>query len=440
MNLERNTKENPFKILASILVLSGVLLLFYYLKGEPNRPQTYNHLANLKSLTEDKQLFSASDPVPTLILFFWKKISGTNYVPAFRTVSVFLFALFLHLSMRLFVRNEWKINHYGLIYLIAFLPYLNSVPEENYSELVTAIFILLIFLSFRLESILDVLLFAILTIFAFFSNFMTFLWGFSAFVIKAGTLGAQRTKTTVFYKRKNIPKLILLVYLAVFFLAILILGLFGFFGDSSFRFIFQSLLNHFLGFGVIIGFIFIGQYLLKSEKELNSPVSTGILIVLIVISGIYVFRKDTAVSLNELVSQKNEIHAMRMKGLISKADRIFADKSLADFSYFHSKEKLSYLNFEEMGANDLLVVNGIWVADRNQIDKLFRSRKPLYYPLNSTSVLMRKELVEKILPLQSKDDLQFRGKLLKYLSESKKRTRFDGFRKFLGSLFDLKLP
>ncbi|MBE7413401.1 MAG: hypothetical protein HS129_15300 [Leptospiraceae bacterium] len=435
MNLERNTRENPFKILSSILALSVIVFIFFTLKGDPSNPETFQHLSNLKSVTEEGSLFSATEPIPIYTLSIVKKIFRANYIPIFRTISVFFFAIFLHLSMKLFVKDKWNLNHYIILYLVAFLPYINSIPEKYFGELVSAIVLISIFLTFKMESILDIILFVLLTLLAFFSNFMTFLFGYSGFVIKASILGARRTKVTVFYKRKNIPKLILLVYLSLFFLILLTLGVFDFFGKHSFHFIFHSFLDHLLSFGISLGIVYVGQFLLKSEKELNSPVSTGILIILIAVSGIYNFKKE-GFNLSELNLQKNEIHSLKMRGVISKADQVYSDKFLADFAYFYSKEKLKYHNLEEMKANDFLVVNGIWTSDRNQIGKLFHSNKPLFYPLSSTSVLMRKELIEKI--LQSKEELPFKGKLQKVLNEFEKRTPFDNFKFSLYSIFNTK--
>ncbi|MCE9500201.1 MAG: hypothetical protein K8R21_06860 [Leptospira sp.] len=439
MNLEKNTNANPYQIILSVLLLSFCLSIFYSIKDNFLFPDSFNSLANLKSLTEDGKFHSPSEPLPVILLFVWKNISGLNYFPAYHSLAALLFAIFLHLTLLLFQRQTWKINHYLLVYLTGFLPFGFELPGLYFNELFCAIVVLTILLTFRMQYFYDLLIFTTLTIIAFLSGILMFILAYTCFVIKAGTIGIreQRARTSVFYKRKNIPGVILVSYLTFIFIILFCFGIFGFFGDNSFRFMFDYFGKISLRFGLPLITIFAGTYLLRSEKELNSIASSVVIVIVIFISGYFSFKSThNKLNLEDLNAQKSAYLSLKGKGLITRDQAIYSDALFSNYIYFYAKEQLISTNLESMKPNDLLVLNGIWSADRIQIDKIFRSRRQIYFPLDSKSVLVRKEFIERINSVR--EDSQIKIKLSNTVESIKKISAYGKVKIFLMSLFSLE--
>lgn len=117
-----------------------------------------------------------------------------------------------------------------LYFLAGFLPYSYGFPTSHFPETVCLVFILLVFLTFRFEKISDLVVFPTLTLLAFFSSFTMFYLGFSFFVIFSTIRGArkQAQRTSVFYKKRNVPFIFLWSYLGFLFISLFLISYFDF--------------------------------------------------------------------------------------------------------------------------------------------------------------------------------------------------------------------
>ena len=258
--------------LFSILVLAICFTIFSSFRPFPTWETEWEYLANLKSLTEEGGFYTAREPLPFALLLIWKKITGLNYIPAFLSLAAFFYSTFLHLFLLLLRRDSWGRNHYLFLFLAAFLPFSYVFPTTYFPETVCLVFILLVFLTFRFEKLTDLIVFPVLTLLAFFSSFTMFFLGFSFFVIFSGIRGARRQaqRTSVFYKKKNIPFIFVTSYLIFFAISLVLISYFDFLGPGSVSTLFGewfSISKYIILPMLLVG---IGHILLKTEKELNT--------------------------------------------------------------------------------------------------------------------------------------------------------------------------
>jgi hypothetical protein len=112
-------------------------------------------------------------------------------------------------------KNEWGLNHYFIIYLVAFAPFSIYLPFEYLEEMLCLVVILLLQVDFKMENVGDLFKLISLTFLAFVSNLMMFLLGYTLFVILNSVffMNKQKAKPTVFYKKKNVAGQLLLIYM-----------------------------------------------------------------------------------------------------------------------------------------------------------------------------------------------------------------------------------
>ncbi len=262
-------------------------------------------------------------------------------------------------------------------------------------------FILLLFHTFRMETIFDLLLFPCLFILAFLSDLKMFLLGFTIFTIWEYYKATIQTKskTTVFYKKKNIPFIILVSYFTVLTIVLIVFSILDFFSSSSFFYIisYESVLLVYLLPAILT--LAIGNILLGTEKELNTR---GFTIVIIVsIFGI-IYLNYTRYDSNKIVSlESKKEDFIRGQSLRTGFNTIYSDPATAHYLYFSTKQKHKFYNANQRDENSLLFVNDIWQADVLEINKKFptrkRERRIELIPIGEKSILINLNLQKKIL-------------------------------------------
>ncbi|WP_135760003.1 hypothetical protein [Leptospira idonii] len=370
-------------------------------------------MANLRSLTEEGGFYSAREPFPFLILVFWKKISGLNYIPAFLSLAGFFYSLFLHLFLLLLRREAWGRNHYLLTFLSAFLPFSYGFPTAYFPETVALVFILLVFLTFRLEKLTDLLVFPALTLLAFFSSFTMFYLGFSFFVVFSGIRGArkQAQRTSVFYKKRNVPFIFLTSYLVFFFLSLFLISYFDFFGPSSLRYLFgEWLMESKLVFLPVL-ILGVGHILLKTEKELNTYTASIVAVILIAVSIFFIYRDLTKTEKEPWEVRSSGITKAYGQAALLKSDPIYLPKEFAYALYFSTHTKSFYHKTKEESPKSFLYVTGIWPQDVLLIQKTLLGKRggrlAGLVPLGEDSILIQKSLSDR---LKAYPALDFIGK------------------------------
>ncbi|MCC5813463.1 MAG: hypothetical protein JJT78_01795 [Leptospira sp.] len=419
---------NPYAFFASIFFLSVVFFIYLKLRPIPADPETYVYLANLRALTETDSLFGIEEPLSILLLYFWKNLFSLNYLTAFQSISSLLFSISLHLILLFFRKGDWKLNHYFLVYLAAFLPYSHEFPVVYFNELLAVLFVLLIFHTFRMETILDLFLFPLLVVAAFFADLRVFLFGFSIFVVIYSFKASQKmkSKTTVFYKRKNIPMILLFSYFGAFSLFLILASWNDFFSTSSFF----DLVIHWgvLSLYIIPSFIAIvlGNILLNTEKELRTKTFTIILGLSTIAVILFNYSNYDANVQNELESEKEAM--IRVQPMLSGITHTYTPMTTANYVYFKTKITNKYINKSEIPTTSVLWVDQVWEADINEIKRKYavrgRRAAPEVFPLGERTALIPRSIEEKILaenishPLQNKviEARQKISKITPYLS------------------------
>lgn len=401
---------SPLPFFFSILLLSLGFALFSYFRPFPTTETEWEFLANIKAATEEGGLISSREPLAIWFVVAWKKLFGTNYIPSFLVLAGLFYSLFLHLFMLLLRSEEWKRNHYLLVYLAAFLPFSYGFPTSYFTETLCLVFLLLVFLTFRLEKMTDLLIFPTFTALAFFSSFIMFYLGFTFFVIFTGIRGSRKAaqKTSVFYKKRNVPFLFLLGYLGFFILSLFYFSYTNFFGPSSISFLFKTWYTSALLILLPLVVLGIGHVLLKTEKELNTITASVVIVLFIAVSIYFVFKNLKTADKEPWELQSKNLTKAFGQALILKSDPIYLPKEFSFAFYFQTGTKTKYMREETVTDKSFLYVNGIWNQDIQLVQKsgLFRrnSRSFAIVPISENDVLIQRATSEKI---RNEKSLQF---------------------------------
>ncbi|TGM32024.1 hypothetical protein [Leptospira biflexa] len=393
---------SPIPFFFSILLLSLGYALFSYFRPFPTTETEWEFLANVKAATEEGGLVSAREPLAFWFVVTWKKIFGANYIPSFIALAGLFYSLFLHLFLLLLRNVEWKRNHYFVVYLAAFLPFSYGFPTSYFTETLCLVFLLLVFLTFRLEKMTDLLVFPTFTLLAFFSSFIMFYLGFTFFVIFTGIRGSRKAaqKTSVFYKKKNVPFLFLVGYLAFFVLSLFYFSYSNFFGEGSISFLFHTWYQSSLVILLPMLTIGIGHILLKTEKELNTITASVVLGVSIIASIYFIFKDLRSGGAEPWEIQTKNLTKSFGQALVLKSDPIYLPKEFSFALYFQTGTKTKYLKESNVSEKSFLYVEGIWNQDIQLVQKsgLFRksNRSLGIVPLSEDDVLIQKTTSDRI--------------------------------------------
>lgn len=433
---ENEPPINYMGFLLSLVILSISLFLFYSFKGEPKNQDSFLRLSNLKSLSESGHLRTYSEPFLPFLIYTWKKISTLSYLNAYQTFISLLLSLFLHLIMLSFRKTEWRLNHYFLVYLVAFAPFTIYLPFEYLEEILCLTIILLLQVDFKMENFGDLIKLVILTLLAFVSHLMMFLLGYTLFVILNSTvfMNKQKAKPTVFYKKRNVAGQLLLIYLFTLVVFLIISIGFKFFGTDSFQFIVHSLWNTLYRFFPIFVVLKILEYLLRKEKELNTLGTTAIVFLLIVISGYFMYNAKND-DIDYLEKQKNELISLKARGKILPSQAIYGYPLISDYMYFYAGENVLTAEVSKMKKDDFLIARGMVVSDKQILEKSMRSTKPLFYPLDKDTLLIGKELIDFI--MLEKSNTETKTKLFETLAKIPSITPYNRMNRSFSVLFGL---
>ncbi|TGL81419.1 hypothetical protein [Leptospira yasudae] len=435
MDLERSNKANPIFLFLSAIGLAAVLSVLYSWFGEPLNPEAIEMLANLRSLTEEGKFFSDQPPLPFLILNLWKSLTGLNYTTALFSLSAFIFSLSIHLIGYTLQREKWKPNHYLLCYLSAITPLTYSMPLFFYPELFSLFFLLILFLAFRMETLGDIFLLVICILGSFFSHFTVFLVGLTIFVIKAGTVGIRERKKnqSVFFKRRNIPQLVLLVYMAVFITLLVVLITTNFYGENSFEAFYKLLWNYLANFGPLFVILYIGSFLLRSEKELGTVAASAVLFVILLVSAYFSVKPTSGINAAKLGAFTKDLVNLKNREVIQTDEKIYASPAVSSYVYFHSKQRLLSVKPKEWKNRDYLFLEEVWLADKREMLKRYKFKNPQFVFLSGEQILITGFLTKVI--SGEKENTQIKIQVEKAKAQLPSKTGEKGMNRFLTGIF-----
>ncbi|EKO60048.1 putative membrane protein [Leptospira kirschneri str. H2] len=439
MDLERSNKANPIFIFLSAIGLAVILSVLYNWFGEPLNPEAMEALANLRSLTEEGKFFSDQPPFPFLVLNLWKSITGLNYTTSFFSLSAFIFSLGIHCIGFTLQREKWKPNHYLFCYLSAITPLTYSIPLAFYPELFSLFFLLILFLAFRMETLGDIFLLIVCILGSFFSHFTVFFVGITIFIVKAGTVGIRERKKhqSVFFKRRNIPQLVLLVYLGIFLTILTVLILAGFYGKNSFENFYKLLWKYLLNFGPLFLILYLGNFLLKSEKELNTIAASTVLIVVLLVSAYFSVKPITGINSVKLDTLIKDLVNLKNREVVRNDEKIYADLAVSSYVYFHSKQKLMFVRPKEWRNRDYLFLEEIWLADKREMLKRYTMKNSLFIFLSGEQILIKAFLMKVI--SEQKENTQIKIRVEKAKSGLLSKTGEQSLNRFLIEMFSSTL-
>ncbi|MCZ8343357.1 MAG: hypothetical protein O9301_10025, partial [Leptospira sp.] len=338
--------------------------------------------------------------------------------------------------------DEWKRNHYLIVYLASFLPFSYGFPTSYFSETLCLVFLLLLFLTFRFEKPIDLVIVPVLTFLAFISDFRMFYLGFTFFVIFTGIRSSRKAaqRTSVFYKKRNLPFLFLIGYLIFFVISLILFSSFDFFGPNSFAYLIKQWYETSLYILLPLLTLGIGHILLKTEKELNTYTASVVVVILTGISIYFIFRDVTKVNLEPWEERTKSLTKAYGMAYILKSDPIYLPKEFSYALYFQTGTKSKYLRDDSFTDKAYFFVPGIWTQDLVLIQKsLFgkkSSRLTGFVPLGEDVLLVQKTAMDRI---QNTSSLEF---IYKKMAEAyvgfRSRRPFDGYIEFLQRKFGYK--
>lgn len=441
MEFEKNDRMNKFQLFASIVLYAIVLSFFYQLRSEPQFPDSFRVLANLRSLAEEGRFLSPEAPLPILLVSIWKSITGFNYDTAYHSFLAFWFSASIHLVLYMFNRRKWRTNHFLFAYLAGLTPFTYLIPLEHLNETVCLTFILLLILSFRLETILDLVLIVVLTVGAFFSDFTFFMVGFTAFIIHAATLGLQerRRRQSVFFKKANTPKLILMLYLVILVLLIGFAVAGDFYGTHSFSFLLGQSWAYLKHFGLLILLLIAGGFLLNSEKELNSVVASGIIVLLIGVGGFFSWKDKGTLDLENLAAGAKDLSRYLGGAVILPKEKVYVPQDVAQYVYYHTKQKLDAQKSGEWDNSDWFLVGDITDKERVSIDRKYRYRDDQMLKVAGNQILITYRLASRL--VREYPDESYTAKISNSMESIPVPRGIDSWNRFLTGIFsDSYLP
>jgi hypothetical protein len=434
MNLERIDRQSRLSTFVSIFILTIALLIFYSFRGEAGYEDSFIQLANLKSISELGEPRTYKEPLNFIIMLVFHKIFRMGYMVAYQCTLAFTLSIFLHLLMFCIRDKAWKLNHYFLIYLVSFLPFTLYLPYHFQEEFLCLSLILGLQAKFKLENIPDLLRLVGYSLMAILSSVSMFLFGYLFFVLWNTSQKVREKKTTVFFKKKNVPLRLLFWYFGFFLCAILWMWYADFYGHGTLGFLFRSFWDITSRlFPILITFL-IGEYLLRSEKELNTLGTTAVVAVLILISVYYTYRSQYE-NIESFQQHKMEILNLKSSGKVfTDQHPILSSRLFSDYMFFQVGEGTLY-HYANLKKNGYVLVSGVTNPFLTYLDKRSLGASS-YYILDKDTVLIGKPLLNRV--LEEQGDSEHRVRLQNLIrSYSVVTLPSEKFNKFLCSIFGL---
>jgi hypothetical protein len=410
MLLEREDKPGTFQTLISTLFLTVLLSVVYYMKGDIFTPQSIEILANLKSLSELGTSRFYTDPVPTLLLNLFRKFSSTSYVVPYKVLLSFIFSLFLHYSLLVFYRKKWKLYHFLIVYFVAFLPFSFYIPFSYFKELICLTIIFYLIYVFKFEKIQDLINIVFFTLLAFFSDISLFFFAYLSYVliVTFQKMQEKKSKTTVFFKKKNIPFRILMIYLGIVVVSLALIAFFDFYGQNSLLIVLKKLLEVLRWVVPLLFIFYILQLVIKLEEGVQEYVGAFVILLLLLGSGYYTYNISQQQMFEGLNKIESEIISLRTIGKLPPQNTYFGRESLRNPLYYKSGLMISSESINLMEPNDYLILENLKGTERQYLDRknIPPSKFVPYYFISSTTIILSKDFINRVLNDPDESDLK----------------------------------
>ncbi len=441
MLLEREDKPGIFQTLLSTLFLTILLSVVYYMKGGVFTPQSLEILANLKSLNDGGISRVYFDPIPTILLNLFRKFSSTSLLVPYQILLSLVFSSFLHNSLLVFYRQKWKLYHFFIVYLLAFSPFSLYLPFSYLNEIICITAVLHLIYVFEFEKITDLVNIIIFTLVAMFSDLGIFFFVYFVYVLISTLQKMQekRSKTTVFFKKKNIPLRILLIYAGLFVIFLAMVSIFEFYGEGSLLVLLNKVLDVIFKLFPIFIVSYVLQSFLKLEEGAQEYVGALILVFFILGVGYYSFGRSMENGLLETAKIESEILSLRSNGKIPPQSIFFGRRSLRNPLYYSSGLQVESSNMNSMESKDYLILDQLKGTERQYLDRknIPPSTYISYYFIDSSTLLLSKDFINRV--LNDSDDSDLKKSILLQIDSmnAEKPILSERYYSFVGKLFGI---
>jgi hypothetical protein len=246
----------------------------------------------------------------------------------------------------------------------------------------------------------------------------------------------KKSKTTVFFKKKNIPFRILIGYFGLFLVSIAFISIFDFFGNKSVSVIANRIFNVSIPVIFIVLVHFVLQLLIRLEE--GAPEYVGALCILIASLGVgyYTFYLPQGENLDSLKKIESEILSLKKDGKISPEAIFYGRRALSDPLYYRSGLIVNY-DSKDLKKTDFLILENLTGSQRQYLDR--KNIPPAtfisYHFINSTTLLISKDFMDRVLSDSDESDLRKSIKLqLQFLTPGEILPA-DKFNRSLNQLF-----
>lgn len=231
------------------------------------------------------------------------------------------------------------------------------------------------------------------------------------------------------------PQLVLLAYMGVFSTMLIVLIVTNFYGANSFEVFYKLLWSYFTNFGPLFIILYVGSFLLKSEKELNTVAASAVLIVILLVSVYFSVKPTSGLNAAGLGAFIKDLMSLKNRGVIQTDEKIYASPSVSSYVYFHSKQRLQSIRPKEWKNRDYLFLEEIWLADKREMLKRYKFKNPQFVFLSGERILITGFLTKVI--SGEKENTQIKIQVEKAKTQLISKTGENRLNRFLTGIFSV---
>lgn len=229
--------------------------------------------------------------------------------------------------------------------------------------------------------------------------------------------------------------MVLLAYMGIFLTLLTVLIVTNFYGVNSFEMFYKLLWSYLSNFGPLFLILYIGNFLLKSEKELNTVAASAVLIVILLVSVYFSVKPTSGLDATKLGAFTKDLVSLKSRGVIQTDERVYTSSSVSSYVYFHSKQRLQSIRPKEWKNRDYLFLEEIWLADKREMLRRYKFKNPQFVFLSGEQILITGFLTKVI--SGEKENTQIKIQVEKAKTQLSSKTGEKRLSRFLTGIFSI---
>ena len=137
-----------------------------------------------------------------------------------------------------------------------------------------------------------------------------------------------------------------------------------------------------------------------------------------------------------MIQQGRLLTSLRTK-VMKPEQKVYGSATFSDIVYFFYGEKIEFNHISEMQKDDFLIVNGLNQETASSINKGFKTKDTLFISLDTNSVLVNKEFMQRI--YNSDKYSAVKEDLLKSIQDFYQPTPYDKMKKIMTDIISLSI-